>query len=139
MTIRLTGAVQRALYGALRASPEIVAEVGTGIFDAAPDGTIDGRVGTYILIGETKIRPRGSQGAGAARHELAIEVISDARGFADVKHVAEQICALLEGADLPLEGGAIRDLRSIAAEAKRDSAPERRRMTLTFRAFVEEE
>ena len=60
-------------------------------------------------------------------------------GFDRAKRIAGAICASLTGAPLSLQAGRVVALRFLSARAERAKAPEKRRVTLRFRATLDQD
>ena len=60
-------------------------------------------------------------------------------GFDGAKRVAAAVCAALVDAPLALEAGRLVALRFLRAGAERGAAPARRKVTLRFRAVVDQD
>ena len=60
-------------------------------------------------------------------------------GFDAAKQIAAAVCACLVDAPLALEPGRLVALRFLRAGAERGPAPEKRKVTLRFRAVVDQD
>ena len=83
----------------------------------------------------------GDKGAGASRgavHDFNVTVHSGRDGFETVKRIAGAVCASLIDAPLALASGHLVALRFLAAKAERGRAPEKRKVSLRFRAVVDQ-
>ena len=64
---------------------------------------------------------------------------SERDGFDAAKRIAAAVCACLVDAPLVLDAGRLVALRFLRAGAERGPAPEKRKVTLRFRAVVDHE
>jgi uncharacterized protein DUF3168 len=135
MTYAVSPALQEAVFGALSADATLAAIVGTDVFDAPPSGELPG---IYVLLGEEAVRDRSSKTSRAASHDFVVSVYSDTSGFLAGKSAASAVCDVLLDAPLMLSRGNLTGLRFLSARAARGRSPERRRIDLKFRAFVED-
>lgn len=132
--------LQAAVYRRLTRDPNIVALVGTSVFDAPPEaaGPEDGETG-YVTIGEETVRSFDTKTSRGASHDFVVTVHSGRSGFDAAKRIAAAICSSLLDASLDLDAGRLVDLRFVQARAERNSSPERRRIALRFRAVVDQD
>jgi hypothetical protein len=127
--------LQAGVFGRLAADAGIAALIGDAIYDAPPDGA----PGDYVTLGEETVRANGTKTSGGAIHDFVVTVHSGRDGFDRAKRVAAAVCASLVDAPLALEAGRLVALRFLRAGAERGPAPEKRRITLRFRAVVDDE
>jgi hypothetical protein len=128
-------ALQEAVYGRLSADPVLAALVGTAIFDAPPSGTPPL---LYVLLGAEVVKDRSSKTSAGAQHDFVVKVVSDAPGFSAAKQVAAAVNEALVDASLVLSRGHLISLQFVKAQAQRGKAPEGRKISLTFRALVQD-
>jgi alkanesulfonate monooxygenase SsuD/methylene tetrahydromethanopterin reductase-like flavin-dependent oxidoreductase (luciferase family) len=91
-----------------------------------------------VTLGEESVRPNDTKTSRGAIHEFEVAVHSAREGFDQAKRIAGAICTSLTETPLTLEAGRVVALRFLSARAERGRAPERRRVTLRFRAVVDE-
>ncbi|SER95136.1 Protein of unknown function [Tranquillimonas rosea] len=136
MSYAMAGALQEAVYARLKADAALRAVVGDAVHDARPAGVLSG---TFVLIGEERVREAGDMLSAGARHDLTISVESDAAGFATAKAAAAAVSDALTGAALTLGRGRLVGLWFRQARAQRLSPGDRRRIDLRFRARTDDE
>ena len=138
MTFALGEPLQRAVYDALVQDTGLDALVGSHIYDAPLplDGT--DLPPDYVILGPERTRDRSSKTSRGALHDVTVEVHSNGHGFLSSKRVAGAVCESLLDAELTLETGTCVYLRFLRARADSGQPPNRRRIALTFRAFVED-
>lgn len=137
MSYAFAAALQAAVYGRLRDDPAVAALVGGAIHDAPlppPGGAI---AEDYVTLGEESVRANDTKTSRGAVHDFAVTVHSGRDGFERAKRIAGAVCASLVDAPLALAAGRLVALRFLAAKAERGPAPEKRRVTLRFRAVVD--
>ena len=93
----------------------------------------------YITLGEETVRPNGTKTSGGAIHDFTVTVHSGRDGFAAAKEIAAAVCDCLIDAPIVLEAGRLVALRFLRAGAERGRAPEKRRVSLRFRAVVDQD
>jgi hypothetical protein len=129
--------LQGGVYARLRDDGALAALVGGAVYDAppplAPEDT------EYVLLGEETVRANGTKTSVGALHDFTVTVVSGRDGFDGAKRVAAAVCAALVDAPLPLEAGRLVALRFLRAGAERGAAPAKRRITLRFRAVVDQD
>ena len=138
MTYALSEPLQKAVYAALVNDAGVAALVGSDIYDAPLPQEVKSAPTDYILLGSETVRDRSSKTTDGAIHDLTVGVYSNAEGFSQSKQIAAAICDALLDATLPLERGNVVCLRFLKARADAGAPPNRRRIRLTFRAFVED-
>jgi len=134
MSVQHLADLQAAIYQALINYAPLSAFVGDQIYDAVPSGT---SATTYVLIGEEKTADKGDMTQGATRHDLIVNVVSNASGFSDGKRIASAVCAALDNRPITLPSGSVRGIQFRSAKARRDTGASERRIDLTFRALVD--
>jgi hypothetical protein len=129
--------LQARVFARLAADPALAALVGGAIHDAplglAPAAT------DYVTLGEETVRGFATKTSDGAVHDFSVTVHSGQDGFERAKRVAAAVCAALVDAPLALETGRLVGLRFLRAAAERGRAPEKRRITLRFRAVVDQD
>ena len=85
------------------------------------------------------MRPNDTKTSVGAIHDFTVTVHSARDGFAAAKEIAAAVCDCLIDAPLALEAGRLVALRFLRAGAERGPAPEKRRVTLRFRAVVDQD
>jgi len=134
MSVQHLADLQAGIYQALINYGPLSALVGEQIYDAVPSGT---SATTYVLIGEEKTFDRGDITHGATRHDLIVNVVSNASGFSDAKRIANEVCAALEDTPVSLGSGTVRRVQFRSAKVRRDTGAGERRIDLTFRVLVD--
>ena len=135
MSYEFAAGLQAAVYGRLAGDAAVTALV-SGIHDAPLErGPI---TEDYVTLGEESVRPNDTKTSRGAIHEFEVAVHSAREGFDQAKRIAGAICTSLTETPLTLEAGRVVALRFLSARAERGRAPERRRVTLRFRAVVDE-
>lgn len=131
--------LQAKVFQRLAADTDLGALVGGAIYDAPPPVAPDTLSPEFVTLGEETVRPFDTKTSAGAAHEFAVNVHSGRDGFDFVKRVAAAVCAALVDAPLALDAGKLVALRFLRASAERGPAPEKRRITLRFRAIVDED
>ncbi|QIE41645.1 DUF3168 domain-containing protein [Meridianimarinicoccus aquatilis] len=132
MTYALSAPLQTAVFerlsedGALSAVP---------VFDAPPAGLPPS---LYVALGPEDVRDRSDKTGHAAQHRFAVSVVGDGGGFHLLKQTAATVEAALVGMPLSLSRGRVVSLRFERAVARRDRNGIRRRVEMTFRAFLDD-
>jgi hypothetical protein len=85
------------------------------------------------------VRPNGPKTSEGAIHAFTVTVHSTRDGFAAAKEIAAAVCDCLIEAPLALDAGRLVSLRFLRAGAERGRAPEKRKVTLRFRAVVDQD
>jgi Protein of unknown function (DUF3168) len=128
--------LQAAVYRRLADDAALAALAGGGVHDAplevAPDAD-------YVTLGEETVRANDTKTSVGALHDFTVAVHSPRDGFDTAKRIAAAVCAALVDAPLALEAGRLVALRFRGAGAARGPAPEKRRITLRFRAVVDQD
>ena len=137
MSINASGALQAAVYQALRADPALSALIGDAVYDALP---VTAPSGTYVALGAEDVADAGDMTGRAARHDFVVSVLSGADatgGFAPVKAAAAAVVEALEDGALQLDHGHLAGLWFVSARARRAEGGTGRRVDMTFRARVD--
>ncbi|MEM9011812.1 MAG: DUF3168 domain-containing protein [Pseudomonadota bacterium] len=138
MTYAFAWSLQQGVFAALQAAPGVTDLVGDRIYDAPPHASaaVD-RADAYLTLGEEDVRRRGSVGGDIVTHDFRVTVHSGANGFAEAKRAAAAISTALTDGGVALPEGHLIELRFQSARAERGRGPDRRRITLRFRALIE--
>lgn len=138
MTYALAEPLQAAVYGRLTGDGVLTSLVGQDIYDAPMP--LDPAISPpdYVTIGSEAVRDRSSKTSQGAIHDLTVTVHSNANGYVRSKAIAAAICDALLDANLALSRGEVVYLRFLKARADAAGAPVRRKISLIFRAFVED-
>lgn len=138
MTYALAGSLQKAVYQTLSGDAALGLLVGDAVYDAPlaqelPDGARD-----FITIGEETARDGSTATSYGAMHDFQIDIHSNREGYSVAKDIAAAVCDALLDANLTLERGSLVGLRFRGARAKPGKLPDRRMISLTFRAVLED-
>jgi hypothetical protein len=139
MSYAYSFALQAAVYRRLVADAGLAALIGDAIFDAPLQRAPDQMAPDYVTIGEETVRANGTKTSEGALHDFEVVAHSGRDGFDSVKRIAAAVCAALVDAPLDLEAGRLVALRFLRARADRGAAPEKRRISMRFRAVVDQE
>lgn len=134
MSYGTSAALQAGVYGILAGDAALQA-LGVGVHDEVPPGPVSG---TYVTLGPGEVRDLSDITGGIGEHRFAVNVISDAEGFAEAKAVAAAVTDALDGAVPVLARGRVVCLMFQRARARRVRAGQVRRIDMTFRAIVED-
>lgn len=138
MTMAFCAGLQRAVYDRLLADTSLNALIGAAIYDAPPEEPAPARL-AHVTLGEERTRPFDTKTSSGAIHDFAVVVHSGEEGFGMAKRVAAAICAALSGAPLDLERGKLVSLGFQRATAERGTGSERRKVSLLFRAIIDQD
>lgn len=138
MSYAFSSALQKAVYGRLAADSALAALLNGAIYDAPLPLDMVARPPEYLTIGAEEVEEHGSQTSAGALIKFAVEVHSASDGYLRAKTVAGAVCDALIDAELLLERGDLIFLTFVRARASAGAAPEKRKISLTFRAFIEE-
>ena len=130
---------QAKIYQRLIGDPMLSVLVGGAIYDAPLESALGAAGPDYISLGEETVRPYDTKTSAGAIHDFTVTVHSGADGFAAAKEMAAAVCDCLIDAPLVLEAGRLVALRFLRAGAERGPAPEKRKVTLRFRAVVDQD
>ncbi|MEM9049139.1 MAG: DUF3168 domain-containing protein [Pseudomonadota bacterium] len=140
MTCAVSWGLQQAVYSALQADTALGGLVAGRIYDAAPHaGQAGDPAVAYVTLGEELVRPFDTADGHGGRIDFTVTVHSGTEGYASAKEIAGAVCDVLIDAPLSLSRGTLVALRFLQAQAQRGRAPTRRRVTLRFRAVVDDE
>lgn len=132
MSYSFSAGLQARVYERLRADGALA---GVAIYDA-PLGLAPGDT-DYVTLGEETVRDWGTKTSDGAIHDFTVTVHSGREGFAWAKQTAGAVCAALVDAPLALGTGRLVALRFLRAGAERGRAPEKRKISLRFRAVID--
>ena len=138
MSFLICDELQAAVWRRLSEDPVISGLVATAIYDGPPDGAPNALPDDYVTLGEETARPNNTKTSLGAVHDFEVVVHSRREGFDSAKRIAGAICAALVDAPLTVEGGVLVGLRFLRAKATRGPAPEKRQVTLRFRAVLDQ-
>lgn len=136
MSYAVSAALQAAVYQQLFTDPDLVALVGTNVFDALPSGALPS---LYVALGPEVVKDQSDKTGAGALHELVISVVTDVAGFAQAKAAAAAVSDALIDADLALTRGQLVSLAFYKATAARVGTGDTRQINLIFRARVADE
>jgi hypothetical protein len=137
MSYEFAAGLQAAVWSRLTGDAEVAALAGGAIHDGPLERAPVS--GDYVTLGEESVRPNDTKTSRGAIHEFDVAVHSTRDGFGHAKRIAGAICLSLTETPLALEAGRVVALRFLSARAERGRAPEKRRVTLRFRAVVDED
>lgn len=106
---------------------------GPRIHDEAPRGA----AGLYVTFGEARARDWSTGSDRGHEHEVTLVVWSKPGGATPALQAAARIAALLDEAQLTLDGHRLVHIRVVAEEARRDDKADLTRVLLRFRAVTE--
>ena len=137
MTYRYSAGLQAAVYQRLVGDAALGDLIGDAIYDApleaqapvAPD---------HITLGDESTRPFDTKTSSGAIHDFRVKVHSARDGFDTAKRIAAAVCAALLDTPLTLAEGSLVSTRFLRAKAERGAAPEKRSISLLFRAVVDQ-
>jgi hypothetical protein len=139
VTYAYSAGLQAKIYQRLVADPMLSALVGGAVYDAPLEAALGAAGPDYVSLGEESVRPFNTKTSSGAIHDFDVTVHSGEDGFAAAKEIAAAVCDCLIDAPLDLEVGRLVTLRFLRAGAERGRAPEKRRVTLRFRALVDQD
>lgn len=139
MTYAFATGLQAAVYRRLTDDTTLAELIGTAIYDAPIRVVPDEKAPDHVTLGEETVRPNDTKTSQGAVHDFSVTVHSARDGFGTAKAIAAVVCESLIDAPLPIAGGHLVGLRFLQAKADRGRAPEKRRISLRFRAFVDQE
>lgn len=137
MSLSASPDLQTAVYQALRADPDLAAQVGDAIYDAMP---VTPPSGTYVALGPEDVTDASDMTGWGARHDFIVSVLSgtdETGGFGPVKTTAAAVMAALETGDVDLDHGHLAGLWFVSARARRAEGGAGRRVDMTFRARID--
>ena len=137
MSYAYAGGLQARVYQRLIDDPVLSALVGGAVYDAPLEPALGAASPDYITIGEETVRPNGTKTSGGAIHDFTVTVHSARDGFDTAKRIAAAVCASLVDAPLVLDPGRLVALRFLRAGAERGPSPEKRKISIRFRAVVD--
>ena len=139
MSYAFGAGLQAKVYQRLAADAALAALVGGAIYDAPLERAPDAAAPDYVTLGEESVRANDTKTSTGAIHDFTVSVHSARDGFDAAKRIAGAVCACLIDAPLALDAGRLVALRFLRAGAERGPAPEKRKVTLRFRAVVDQD
>lgn len=139
MSYGYASGLQAAIYGRLLADAALQGLVEGRIYDAPLEGETDEGAPDHVTLGEETARAWTTKTSVGAIHDFDVTVHSGRDGFDAAKRIAGAVCTALIDAPLAVEGGRLVALRFLRAKAERSAAPEKRRVSLRFRAVLDED
>ncbi|TPE50724.1 DUF3168 domain-containing protein [Amaricoccus solimangrovi] len=138
MTLSFGVGLQAAVHARLVSDAALAALIGAAVYDAPPDPARVARL-AHVTLGEERVRPFDTKTSSGAEHDFAVTVHSGEDGFATAKRIAAAVCAALVDAPLSLAHGKLVSISFRRATAERAAAPEKRRVSLMFRAIIDQD
>ena len=136
--MKLSLALQRALFDHLRADAALTAALGgSKIHDAPPHAQSGEAPPPYLTLGDESVTAWSTKTEQGAAHELTFTIWSAARGFAEVKAIQSALADALASAPEAIDGGRVADLRFVSSSTSRERRTRLRRADCVFRALVE--
>ena len=128
-------ALRRAIHARLVGDAELTGLLGgPHVFEEPPRGARP----PYVAFGEATVRDWSDTSGAGHEHLVTLLVWSGEPGARQALRLAGRVAALIEDADLALEGHRLVNLRVTAQELKREGRPEPlRRLALRLRAVTE--
>lgn len=139
MTYAYSAALQVAVYQRLADDAVLNELVAGAIHDAPLPREIEQAPPDYVIIGEESARPFNTKTSQGGTYDFTVTVHSGRDGFERSKRIAGAVCDSLVDAPLALSRGRLVALRFLQAQAERNSKTEKRRVTLRFRAVVDQD
>ena len=139
MSYAFGAGLQAAIYKRLVADAAVWDLVGNRIYDAPLESGMDEVAPEHVTLGEETARAWTTKTSAGAIHDFDVTVHSGRNGFEAAKRIAGAVCAALVDAPLAVPGGQVVALRFLRAKAERNRAPEKRRVSLRFRAVLDED
>lgn len=137
MTYRYSAGLQAAIYQRLTGDAALGDLIGDAIYDA-PLEEQGNAPPDHITLGDESTRPFDTKTSLGAIHDFSVRVHSARDGFETAKRIAAAVCDALVDAQLTLAEGRLVSTRFLRAKAERGAAPEKRRISLLFRAVVDQ-
>jgi Protein of unknown function (DUF3168) len=137
VTYALSAALQAAVYQRLAGNDVLAGMIGDRIYDAPLEARPGETPPDHVTLGEEAVRPDDTKTSTGAVHDFSVTVHSARDGFDAAKRIAAAVCEALVDAPLALAEGHLVALRFLRARADRGRAPEKRRISLRFRAVLE--
>lgn len=134
----LAGAgLQTKVYERLAGDAALAGLVGTAIHDGPLEPGPEGAARDFVTLGEESVRANDTKTSAGAIHDFTVTVHSGRDGFETAKRIAAVVCACLVDAPLAMETGRLVALRFLRAGAERGPGPQKRRISMRFRAVVD--
>ncbi len=138
MTFSMSQSLQKAVYDALLADVALQGLVGANVFDDPLPLENNKPPQDYITLGEERVKDASTSTSTGAIHDFTVVVNSAQAGFKNSKVIAGAVCDALQDAALPLARGELIYLRHLKSRATAGRPPLKRKISLIFRAFVED-
>lgn len=129
--------LQARIYERLAGDATLSGLVGAAIHDAPLKPGPEGAARDYVTLGEETVRANDTKTSAGAIHDFTVTVHSARDGFDAAKRIAAAVCACLVDAPLAVEAGRLVALRFLRAGAERGPGPEKRKISMRFRAVVD--
>ena len=139
MSYVYSAGLQAAIYQRLAGDAALGNLIGTAIYDAPLEPGQEQATPDHITLGEEQVRANNTNTSQGAVHDFSVTVHSGRDGFDTVKQIAGAVCAALVDAPLALSRGRLVAMRFLRAKAERGPAPQKRRVSLLFRAVVDQD
>ena len=137
MSYLFAAGLQAKVYERLAGDAALAELVGTAIHDAPLKPGPEGAARDYVTLGEETVRANDTKTSTGALHDFTVTVHSARDGFDTAKRIAAAVCASLVDAPLVLDPGRLVALRFLRAGAERGPSPEKRKISMRFRAVVD--
>lgn len=137
MSYTYSSGLQAAIYQRLTADAALAELIGGAIHDA-PLEPVGGLAPDHITLGDEQVRANDTKTSRGSIHDFSVTVHSGRDGFDTAKRIAGAVCDALIDARMDLSQGRLVGMRFLRAKAERGPAPEKRRISLMFRAVVDQ-
>lgn len=126
-------ALQAAMMAALKSDPALVALTGGRIHDGAPQGAAL----PYVALADAAALDWDTASEEGTEHFATLVTRSDAGGRRQALEIIGAVVAVLDEADLPLDGHRLVNLRVEAADTRRETDERTWRGRVRLRAVTE--
>jgi hypothetical protein len=138
MSFACSWALQKALFAALAADPEVGALAGGRIWDEGDAAAVVAAGGgPCVVLGDETVEPWSTVSDDGAAHVVAISAVAETGGFGALKRLAGAICDVAL-APLMLERGRVVSSRFVGGRTRREEKGRVRRIELRFRIVIEQ-
>lgn len=138
MSFACSWALQKALFAALAADPEVGALAGGRIWDEGDAAAVVAAGGgPCVVLGDETVEPWSTASDDGAAHVVAISAVAETGGFGALKRLAGAICDVAL-APLALERGRVVSSRFVGGRTRREEKGRVRRIELRFRIVIEQ-
>ena len=139
MTYALSWPLQRAIFDALAADPNVTALVGDRIYDAPPPFEADAAPDApWLTLGDERVDDWSTKDSTGAVHVLSVAVHAPRRGFGAAKEIAGAVSDALTAAALAPDRGRVVHVGFVSGRTRRSDNDLMRRVELRFRILVED-